>query len=211
MKDHGVLFSAPMVRALWRGDKTQTRRLSSSPLARVQPGDRLWVREAIRAEELKNGSDVVHYLADHLWHAIPNSSEGGEAWGKLFHYRCKPGVRPEGMVGATVPAIHMPRWCSRMLLTVTEVRIQALHDITPEDARDEGVDRRSRKVRQMWLYGADQAARDAIYLGACRDEYQDLWDSLHGAKEGESWDHNPEVVALTFSVEKIDIALGKFL
>ena len=43
MKEHGILFSPPMVQAILRGAKTVTRRLEA-PAAR--PGDVLWVREA---------------------------------------------------------------------------------------------------------------------------------------------------------------------
>lgn len=44
-KDRGIMFSAPMVHALIAGRKTQTRRMATSPLAKCEPGDRLWVRE----------------------------------------------------------------------------------------------------------------------------------------------------------------------
>jgi hypothetical protein len=64
MPDHPIIFSGQMVRALLDGRKTQTRRLAwrkpqwcagvvsgcyitdPSPWQRVQPGDRLWVRES---------------------------------------------------------------------------------------------------------------------------------------------------------------------
>lgn len=58
MSERGILFSAPMVRALLPGTTTQTRRAvkvregsvhadSQSPYGR--PGDRLWVRETFFA------------------------------------------------------------------------------------------------------------------------------------------------------------------
>lgn len=38
-----------------------------------------------------------------------------------------------------VPAIHVPRWMSRLSLEVTRVGIERLHDITPDDVHREGV------------------------------------------------------------------------
>jgi hypothetical protein len=102
------MFSAPMVRALLGGQKTQTRRLTSSPLARAMPGDRLWVREAF------------------LW-TIP---------GIGARYRADED-RPEWR-GLWKPSIHMPRRISRITLTVSAVRLTHLQDITEEDAAAEG-------------------------------------------------------------------------
>lgn len=64
----------------------------------------------------------------------------------------------------------MPRWASRILLEVTEVRVQRLWEISEADARAEG-----------W---------DGTVLG-----YAKLWDQINGAG---SWDANPWVWAVAF-------------
>ena len=174
MTDRPIIFSAPMVRALLDGRKTQTRRLASAfAWQRVQPGDRLWVREAFNTF---GGGDpgVLVWAAD--WR------ENAKARGLDNIPETEPKWRP---------SIHMPRSASRLTLTVTDVRRQRLQDITRGDAKAEGVPR----LHPI----ADDDPSTPI------DAFGDLWDALHG--EG-AWDANPEVIALTFTVErrKIDLA-----
>jgi hypothetical protein len=82
------------------------------------------------------------------------------------------------------PSIHMPRWAARLVLTVTDIRTQPLQDIGEDDARAEGV--------------VMVAARNY------RDGYAVLWNSLH-TKAGERWDDNPDVIAVTFTVQRRNI------
>jgi hypothetical protein len=205
--DRPIIFSAPMVRALLAGTKTQTRRLATSPLRRCEVGDRLWVRESCRAEELSrpnthraatrkerqhlgrtrviecdemDGADGVRYLADDAWLKIENSAAAGEAWSQMFHYR----GRGKDRIGNPVPSIHMPRWASRLTLIVEAVRVEPLQAISEADAIREGV---------TLIEESMECPVEA---------YAALWRSLHGA---DSWDANPEVVAISFSVVRGNI------
>lgn len=229
MTDRPIIFSAPMVRALLQGTKTQTRRiLNPQPIGtpwfwegdEVDPAP-VWFdgyesgREPCGAatREVNDPLKVRYAVGDRLYvrenfTIVPASA-----------YRCSEGVqftvnptdRDEAAIYAAgwdrsipkwKPSIHQPRWASRITLTVTDVRVQRLQDISAEDARDEGVNARSHKVRQMWLFGANAAERDRIYLQACPWEFEDLWNSIHGA---DAWEANPWIVALTFTVAKRNI------
>lgn len=223
MTDRPIIFSAPMVRALLDGRKTQTRRLATSPLRKCEAGDRLWVRESCAAEELcrpprerpataaerqrfgrtrmvdldeQDGQDGVRYAADKAFAPIPNSREAGDQWSELFHYG---GGRPEGAVGRLVPSIHMPRWASRITLIIKSVRIEPLQSISKADAIAEGIESLgSCQGSEIWR---NYESRSGWWEP--RESYRSLWASLHGA---ESWAANPEVVVIDFSVvaENID-------
>lgn len=177
--DRPVIFSAPMIRALLDGRKTMTRRLAwrmdcgnrvqwaPSPWQRVQPGDRLWVREVWKPVHSGDPSRGARYQAD---------------------------VDRDQTIWRT--PIHMPRWASRLTLTVTATKIERLQDISEKDALAEGI---------HWdplagMYNCSGEWRSNIVPG-----FRALWESLHGAG---AWDRNPDVVALTFTVEKRNIDAG---
>lgn len=194
MTDRPILFSAPMVRALLAGRKTQTRRLATSPLAKAGRGDRLWVREAwFHVEPVRSAPLFVGHAGAAAFKA-DDTFIGCHRW---------------------KPSIHMPRWASRLTLEVTEVRRQDLWDITTADAMAEGLFTATsaelcihedadgqlipdRTPGRRWYWAAE-----GLKVSSCpREAYRALWDHLHGVG---SFDSGPEVVALSFTVHPVNI------
>ncbi len=139
MKERPILFSAPMVRALLDGHKTQTRRPLTFNLANActhaggatspavlshcpygQPGDRLWVREAWRTYKS-------------LDECPPRSIESGAG----LSYIADEITKPDGF-GRYRHARFMPRWVSRITLEVVVVKVERLWDIDANGAIAEG-------------------------------------------------------------------------
>lgn len=180
MTDRGIIFSAPMVRALLDGRKTQTRRLATSPLRRCEVGDRLWVRETFL-----EGKGVGGYAPE----VDPDLDPFGPTIDVIF--RADDGDN-ERSAGPWKPAIHMPRRLSRLTLIVEAVKVEPLQAISAHDCYEEGIQRPS---------GPHLGSAKCAYDNA-RTAYRDLWQSLHGAG---SWDANPTVVAITFRVERRNI------
>lgn len=183
-KERGMIFNAEMVRAILSGQKTQTRRpvkfphidrdamceLSGNELAgelsagnyRNSPfgaiGDRIWVRETW-AEAGGNAPELQLYRASYPDH-VPSRYEN---------------LKPLEEIRWT-PSIHMPRWASRILLEITNVRVERLKDISEEDAKAEGVSPPARTITPP----------EAVY----RVGFGELWRSIYG---DENWEKNPWV------------------
>ena len=144
-----------------------------------QPGDRIWVREAVRGEEQASGIDGVRYLADDAFIPIKDSSASAEAWLALHQYRRKR--------GATVPPIHMPRWTCRLVLEVTRVRVERLQAINHMDAIAEGV-------------GLNPSAAEVTMATPTGESlprvmFRALWEQINGVG---AWEANPWVWVVEF-------------
>jgi hypothetical protein len=97
----------------------------------------------------------------------------------------------------------MPRCASRITLTVTDVRVQRVQDISEEDAKAEGA--MFHDGRPTCHHGWRHDYSDV--WPTARHSFCALWNSLHGP---EAWDANPWVYALTFTVhhDNIDAMMG---
>lgn len=140
VKERGILFSAPMVRAILDGRKTQTRR--------VVKDQRLdGVADVLRRASPRRRGEYEFMWAepDHEISLKPYAVPGERLWVRetwrehpetgLPEYRANDdfdGVRWR-------PSIFMPRWASRIMLDVVSVRIERLQDITEADILAEGV------------------------------------------------------------------------
>lgn len=202
MKERPILFSAPMVRALLDGTKTQTRRVvKPQPFAITsdgvpfvqtaddekfgrlgkvivcpygQPGDRLWVREAWAPLTIGHA-----YSADPIWNSSPS--------------------------GRWHPSIHMPRVASRILLEVTGVRVERLQDISEADAAAEGLVVRAGaaafNASGLPEYGlpewADGTPGETRWNVSAVQAYRSIWTEIKGPG---NWDANPWVWVVEFKV-----------
>ncbi|MFN3630245.1 MAG: hypothetical protein ACK4XK_09385 [Casimicrobiaceae bacterium] len=199
MKERGILFSAPMVRALLAGTKTQTRRLVKPPPTHFVGGPGVidsHGKPVPRAPAIDDGvlsrEIVCPYGApgDKLWvreaWAVPHRYDhlgpsNIPVEGVSLHYAAteeRGGLRWR-------PSIHMCRWASRITLEITGVRVERLQDISEADAQAEGC-----ALACMAPTGDDSGS--AIYGPG---GYMALWESLNGAG---SWDANPWVWVLSF-------------
>ncbi|WP_375553353.1 hypothetical protein [Roseovarius mucosus] len=213
MADKPILFSAPMIRALLDGRKTQTRRV-----LKPQPGvlkNGIWYRPYPGTDPLQwcymHGDRPAAYFkgsyapGDRLWvkETWRPSISAADPWhvavlyphtGDVKHWNWSSDADfgdwkiPKAAATGNVTPLFMPRWASRLTLIVTEVRVQRLQDISDADAWAEGC---RGYVSPCGDYGETP-----------REEFHALWNSLHGP---DAWDANPWVVALTLDVYRSNI------
>lgn len=183
MKEHPILFSGSMVRALLDGSKTQTRRVMSeshryhfiegSGDLGICPygatGDRLWVRESFWGCDAPGYGDQPCVVYDDEWYGKEYRPAEIRPWARKF---------------GRIPSIHMPRDCSRITLEIVDVRIERLNDCSHEDAEAEGI----RFLRDV---------PDADETLTPRQLFMCLWDSINEDR-GLGWDTNPWVWVIEF-------------
>lgn len=203
-----ILFSGPMVCALLDGRKTQTRRIIK-PRSKYRASlfDGSWTDEYVMEPGNADwrAQDVPFSVGDLLW---VKETWGGatrpcpvDGWRDGIEYRADDDGSGDPLPVYSVnwpddftvdeipdgwrPSIYMPRWASRITLSVTEVRVQRLVDIEEEDAEAEGA---------TPVLVPPDGGSDPHRVG-----FHQLWDSLN-AKRGYGWDENPWVAAISFEV-----------
>ncbi|EPH9645957.1 hypothetical protein ACS35N_004446 [Enterobacter hormaechei] len=157
--ERGMIFNGEMVRAILDGRKTQTRRIIKPQPEGTLSGSLsgMWLSRPLNGLLLPKIEDIAIHcpfgvVGDRIWVR--------ETWAEDVRW---------------TPSIHMPRWASRILLEITDVRVEQLNDISEEDARSEGI--------------SGSSARDV------KEAYAALWRSIYGS---DSWRANPWVYVIKF-------------
>jgi hypothetical protein len=214
LDERPIIFSAPMVRAILEGRKTQTRRVikpqptvnkfgtilwtegradsqiaAACPYGYCQPGPtgihpRLWVRETFC---------YADFLVDGYSREDPT----------VVAYRADHSYRRFGCAVHNIetdgggwnwehtsihwkPSIFMPRWASRITLEITNVRVQRVQEISEEDALAEGI----------WP-PCPESFHEDVEVDPATVRYASLWDDIN-LKRGYGFNSNPWVWAISF-------------
>lgn len=193
IKERGMIFNGEMVRAILEGRKAQTRRIMKPQPEPCPLGGHWWPSNVFKTmlhveNEMQNGEggwgglvgDACPFgdVGDRIW--VRETFASGLCTKTTLAYRAthKREDLEEGW-NETIkwtPAIHMPRWASRILLEITDVRVERLRSMSQDDARAEGV----------------IAASGPMEAGLA---FRELWDSIYGP---ESWRDNPWVWVIEF-------------
>lgn len=141
-----------------------------------KPGDRLYVREAFafgRGYDTWPPRDVPDVCDDDGRMLVWYKADGGTNYDH--------GVDVVE-AGRWRPAIHMPRWACRLVLEVTNVRVERLEDITPEECMREGIEEFSLAVVGHPGAWAVPGTRKKPNRGTSdpREAFVQLWEFVNG-------------------------------
>lgn len=148
-----------------------------------QPGDRLWVRE--NGLEHRRTRLFIHDATPGRWWTPEDGGRYGASYGPAI-------TRASLLRNHKVRAsIHMPRWACRLVLEITDVRVERLQAISEADAFAEGAD--VHVLPDVRLPRAHPRAGRPMAYADSREIFADLWDSTGG-----DWAANPWVWVIGF-------------
>lgn len=135
-------------------------------------GDLLWVRETTEADELTSDSGTLsRYTADRM-PVLYSGCEDPKYNGTVAHWDYPRSSRP---------SIHMHRWASRILLKITTVRVERLHQMKTADYQAEG------------CHGGHGSIPGYIGNATPSEHFHHVWNSTGG-----DWKNNPWVWVIEF-------------
>jgi len=165
MKETPINYNSEMIMAFLEGRKNQTRRIVrpqpsfgefliglfvDCPYGKV--GDRIWARESLTL-----WPGTLEYSADGT--ALDLQDQKKYEWFKNYQ-------------NANCPADEMPKWASRFMHEIKDIRIEKLCDMSEADAINEGF------------------AEDIFNCTTAVNSFAYFWDSIYGCYE---WEKDPFV------------------
>jgi len=221
MKERGILFSAPMVRALLNGSKTQTRRIVKLPHANPLGQ---WEPTSIggpKGGRTSKGETIPEQSA--IWHTrtgdcivCPYGKPGDRLWVRETFAYCQLGSDMDGDYhSSSIPASKYERDCP----SLNSFHIAYRADDDGEDiigswtpsihmprwASRITLEVISVRVERLNDISDTECVREGITAAECteakgwKNAYRKLWESINGAG---SWDLNPWVWVIEFRAQE---------
>ena len=219
-KEHPIIFSTDMVRAILSGHKTMTRRpVKPQPkcegltgvypdLYNKDPNQWAFWLPDNRMTEPRTWKPP-YQVGDVLWVRETWCREWKDLVGFTGEYLYKADgvevIHVDGLGKSPwCPSVHMPREAARLFLKVKSVQVERLQDITEEDAQKEGIPACNKYLLDHewgWCNYTLMAARTqgrktpntADYIGG----FAYIWDTYYDEK-GYGWNKNPWVWVIEF-------------
>jgi len=225
VREKPILFSAPMVRAILSGSKSQTRRIVKPQPIMRDGGD------CVVEYGKQRHSGPAEYLLGHVLprFGCPYGQPGDRLWvretfitgcemdengyfktddagnhiDKIWYRASTPDLvwydGDDGSPGNPrwKPSIFMPRSASRLTLEITAVRVDRLQEISEADAQAEGIERVGGEYScSPWRnYRIGQPGEMSCHCSSKARSYMTLWESINGPG---SWAANPWVWVIEF-------------
>ena len=162
-----------------------------------KPGDRIWVRETwgVASHAFSDDGLMIDWVPDRPATAIHEmpfgngyysgyaiyAADGDFTWGDDDGY--------EDGRSCWKPSIHMPRAASRILLEITNVRVERLNSMHDVDAMREGIQNLTTCSHSDFGIPGVVNAQHPVRA------FQLLWESIYGT---DSWHANPWVWVIEF-------------
>jgi hypothetical protein len=220
MKERPILFNADMVRAIFDGRKTQTRRVVKGNFDYIVKG---WpfTRQVMKlgaGDKLEviqdDGKSIATFglrcpygqVGDRLWvRETFYPYDDGMDSGGCSHVFYKADGEPPFNDIKWKPSIYMPREFSRIILEVTDVRVERLNNISEEDAMAEGVSTTdyffgTHLYRNKKHVSYVDYLNEAVGCRTAKVSFDTLWESINGKG---SWKANSWVWVVEFKVLEV--------
>lgn len=213
MKETPILFSAPMVRAILEGRKTQTRRIMKrQPTIDGQTGDWLFTY----SDGGQEVSPIEQWIDIQVKLHCPYGKVGDRLWVRET-FGAHPDYNPPYNFNQFVyratdpdwettenwkwkPSLFMPRSASRITLEITDISAELLQDISMRDAISEGIES-FRPVpgdgspETLYKRYSNVGGRPGNWIAHPELSFRSLWEKINGP---DSWAQNPYVWVVKF-------------
>ena len=182
------------------GSMVLSSQLVNNPYGKV--GDRLWVRETW-APVNSCGESALAYKADNEIICLSENEEFLDEYGTLnytdprlakYAFADWADDLVNGVEGAWKSPITMPRWASRILLEITDIRVERLNDISEADAKKEGMPPSHPSIDKISMQHGFNSFSQSCFAQS--------WDSLYDENSPKRWANNQWVWVIEFKVIK---------